>query len=228
MIDPQGNTELAYARIRQAIVEGRYGPGHRLIEQRIAEEFQLSRTPVREALRILDAEGLVVSERNKGATVRDVTTKDVRDLYALRSRLESLAAELAAERATEAHIAALGRAIVDYDAAARRGKAGSLESAQALNDANLAFHGTIVEAAQHSRLQRLLARTVDIPLVFRAFLEFNRLEIERSGLFHHLIRDAVVAREPERAGRLMIEHILQGRDVLLASLTAYEHPEAQP
>ncbi|HEX7163665.1 MAG TPA: GntR family transcriptional regulator [Trebonia sp.] len=219
MTDPRGNTELAYASIRQAIVEGRYGPGYRLIEQRIAEEFQLSRTPVREAIRILDTEGLVVTERNKGATVRGISTRDVLDLYALRSRLESLAAEMAAGRATAAHIDRLDRSIVDFDAAVRRPDAGSLEGARALNQANLAFHSTIVEAADYDRLARMLARAVDIPLVFRAFREFNRVEVERSALFHHLIRDAVAAGEPDRAGRLMTEHILQGRDVLIANLT---------
>ena len=57
----------AYTQVRAAIVENRYPPGHRLVEQRIAEELGLSRTPVREALRMLEAEGLVVSERNRGA-----------------------------------------------------------------------------------------------------------------------------------------------------------------
>jgi DNA-binding GntR family transcriptional regulator len=215
---PQGNAELAYASIRQAIVEGRYQPGHRLVEQRIAEEFQLSRTPVREALRILEAEGLVVSERNKGSSVRNLTTGDLHDLYELRARLESLAAELAAGRAEPEHLATMQQSIMDFGAAVRSGRAGDLDATRRLNQANLAFHGAIAAAARHDRLHRMLARTVDVPLVFRAFREFNRVELERSALFHRLIHDAIAAGDPARAGRLMTEHILQGRDVLLAAL----------
>ena len=63
-----GSTELAYQRIRQAIIDGSYAPGQRLIEQSISEEFDLSRTPIRESLRRLEAEGLVLIERNRGAT----------------------------------------------------------------------------------------------------------------------------------------------------------------
>src|SRR5262245_1038429 len=82
-----GSAEQAYRQIRDAIVQGRYRPGQRLIEQRISEEFGLSRTPVREGLRRLEAEGLVITERNRGAVVRPVTPGDIDDLYELRATL---------------------------------------------------------------------------------------------------------------------------------------------
>ncbi len=91
-----------YEKIYQRIVEGTYLPGQRLIEQRIAEELEVSRTPVREAFRRLETAGLIVAEKNRGAVVRAVTRADVEDLYELRSRLEALAAERAAVRATPA------------------------------------------------------------------------------------------------------------------------------
>ena len=94
-------------QVRAAIVENRYPPGQRLVEQRIAEELGLSRTPVREALRMLEAEGLVVSERNRGAMVRPLSTTEVVDLYGLRIRLESYAVEVATERATETELGEL-------------------------------------------------------------------------------------------------------------------------
>src|SRR5437879_5999382 len=100
-------TAHAYAQVRAAIVENRYPPGHRLIEQRIAEELGLSRTPVREALRMLQAEGLVVSERNRGAMVRPLSETEVVDLYGLRIRLESYAVEVASERATASELGGL-------------------------------------------------------------------------------------------------------------------------
>lgn len=220
MTDPRGVADQAYRRIRQAIVEGRYPPGHRLVEQRIAEELSLSRTPVREALHVLEAEGLVVAERNKGSTVRSLTADDVHDIYELRARLESLAAELAAVRSGPGHHERLDRALAEFDRTTASGGRRSVGRTRLISEANEEFHSAIVEAAQHPRLQRILNRTVDIPLVFRAFQSFDQSELERSALFHRLIRDAIVAGDRTRAGNLMTEHILQGRDVLLGVLTA--------
>lgn len=218
MVRVQGNSEIAYTRIRQAIVEGRYYAGQRLIEQRIAEELDLSRTPIREALRILEAEGIIVSEPNKGSRVRSITAADLVDFYALRARLESLAAELAAERADAVDIRALNAAVTKFEEASTIGKLTSITSTRAINEANASFHGAVLAAARHNRLNRLLENAVDIPLVFRAFQRFDTARLKRSAVFHGLIRDAIASREPERAGRLMTEHILQGRDVLLMNI----------
>ena len=217
---PPGNSKAAYAQIRQAIVEGRYPPGQRLVEQRIAEEFALSRTPVREALRRLEAEGLVVSEPNRGAVVRDVSVEDVADLYGLRARLEAYAAELAAGRIEPQQVEQLDAGIADFEAALGSGPADSIEVTRAIDAANRQIHATVLAAAHHERLGRLLERTVDIPLVFQAFRQFDRAETERSHLFHQLLRDAIVAGDGPRASALMFEHVLQGRDVLVGHLEA--------
>lgn len=222
--DDLGGAQRAYELLRTAIIEGRYRPGQRLVEQRIGEELALSRTPVREALRRLEAEGLVLSRRNRGAVVRPVDAKEVVDLYELRARLESLAAERAAERVTPADVAELDAAIAEFDDAlagsgsAPRPAASDLEAVRALNRANARFHDAVLRAADHVRLANLLARTVDIPLVFQAFRVFTPGERARSNLFHRLVRDAVAAAEPARAGRLMTEHVLLGRDSLLSRM----------
>ena len=210
----------AYAKVRTAIVESRYPPGHRLVEQRIAEELGLSRTPVREALRMLQAEGLVVSERNRGAMVRPLSPTEVVDLYGLRIRLESYAVEVATERATEAELGALaaaadafGAAGVDSISSGRRA-----DDVPALHAANRRFHDGILAAARHHRLTAMLARTVDIPLVFQALRSFGPAEIRRSDTFHHLIVEAMSRRDATRAAALMAEHIAQGRDAVLDQL----------
>ena len=202
----------AYAKVRAAIVENRYPPGHRLVEQRIAEELGLSRTPVREALRMLQAEGLVVSERNRGAMVRPLSETEVVDLYGLRIRLESYAVELATERADESELGA------HADAADAFGGVGAAADVVLLHDANRRFHDSILSAARHHRLAAMLARTVDIPLVFRAFQQFGPAEIERSDTFHHLIVEAMCRRDGGRASALMAEHIAQGRDAVLDAM----------
>ncbi len=212
--------DRAYDEIRRAIVEGRHAPGERLVEQRIAEDLDLSRTPVREALRRLEAEGLVVVARNRGAEVRRLDATDVADLYDLRSRLESYAAELAATRAEPADLAAITRATGAFDDAVRSiGRRGpTLAQVRALEDANAALHGALLDASHHTRIHQLVDRAVDVPLVFRALRHFGTEELDRSNLFHHLVCEAVVAREPTRAGRLMAEHILQGRDAILEQM----------
>ena len=202
----------AYTKVRAAIVENRYPPGHRLVEQRIAEELGLSRTPVREALRMLQAEGLVVSERNRGAMVRPLSETEIVDLYGLRIRLESYAVEVATERATETELGDLAEA-ADAFRAVR-----SDRDVHRLHDANRRFHDGILAASRHHRLAAMLTRTVDTPLVFRAFQSFGPAELERSDAFHHLIVEAMCRRDGARASALMGEHIAQGRDAVLDAM----------
>jgi DNA-binding GntR family transcriptional regulator len=212
----------AYVELRAAIVESRYPPGHRLVEQRIAAELGLSRTPVREALRLLEAEGLVVSERNRGAMVRLLSTTEVADLYGLRIRLESYAVEVATERATEAELGELVDAADAFGVVCRSADAASIEGVRVIHEANRRFHDGILEAARHRRLAAMLARTVDIPLVFQAFRSFGPAELERSDTFHHLTAEAMVRRDAARASALMAEHIAQGRDAILDELVRLE------
>jgi len=219
--------ELAYERLRAAIVENRYRPGQRLVEQRIAEELGVSRTPVREALRMLGAEGLVVSERNRGAMVRPLSATEVVDLYGLRIRLESYAVEVATERATDAELDELVAAADGFGDTRRAVDVDSIEGVRQIHEANRRFHDAIVTAARHPRLAAMLARTVDIPLVFQAFRTFSPADIERSDTFHHLIAEAMCRRDAPRAGALMAEHIAQGRDAVLAHVADASRP-SQP
>src|SRR5262249_20691584 len=164
---------------------------------------------VREALRLLEAEGLVVSERNRGAMVRPLSSTEVDDLYGLRIQLESYAVQCATERATEEELGELVAAADAFGDVRRSVDVDSGEGVRALNDANRRFHDAIVHAARHRRLATMLARAVDIPLVFRAFQSFGAAEVERSDTFHHLIAEAMCRRDCTRAAALMAEHIAQ-------------------
>jgi DNA-binding GntR family transcriptional regulator len=216
----------AYAQVRAAIVENRYPPGQRLVEQRIAEELGLSRTPVREALRRLEVEGLVVSERNRGAVVRPLSSTEVVDLYGLCIRLESYAVEVATERATEAELGELVAAADAFGDVRRTVDVEAIEGVRMVHEANRRFHDGLLSAARHHRLAAMLARTVDIPLVFQAFRSFGPAEIERSDTFHHLIVEAMCRRDAGRAASLMGEHIAQGRDAVLDAIATTELDEA--
>ena len=89
-----------------------------------------------------------------------------------------------------------------------------------IHEANRVVHDTIVDAARHWRLTAMLARTVDIPLVFQAFRSFGPAELERSDTFHHLIAEAMCRRDGQRAAALMAEHIAQGRDAVLDAIAS--------
>jgi DNA-binding GntR family transcriptional regulator len=206
--------------LRKAIIEGEFRPGERIIEQRVAADLGLSRTPVREAVRMLAADGLVIATRHRGAIVRPLERADVLDLYELRGRLESYAAELASGRAQAADLAEIDAGICDFSAAMGRKDLGILDRTRLFNQANRRVHTAIIEASGHARLGHILASTIDAPLVFEAFREFSQAELERSNSFHQMIRDRIAAGEPTRAAALMYEHIMEGRDRILASLDA--------
>ena len=214
-----------YDRIRRGIVEGRYAPGARLVEQRLAEEYDCSRTPIREAVRRLESDGLVVVERNRGAQVRPLSEAEVADLYGVRARLEAYAAELAAVRHEQGELVELRRAVDRFDrivsqvAGGPVGRGDDVEAVRELEAANAEVHGRLLAMSRHPRIESLVAAAVDAPLVFQALQRFAPDELERSARFHRLIADAVAAREADRAGRLMTEHVLQGRDALLQRLS---------
>lgn len=222
----QANTTDAYAQIRRWIVEGHLRPDERLVEQRLAEDLALSRTPVREALRMLQSEGLVRFEPNRGARVRSLTVADIADLYELRGRLEAMAAELAATRSTPEQLARLDAAEADFAAAVTAARHGDIDAVRQVFHHNDVFHLTLLEAAHHDRLTQALVRTVDHTLVFQAFRHYDDAGMDRSVVFHGLIAEEIRRGEGARAGRLMHEHVLQGRDRLLAVVGPHDAVDA--
>ncbi|MFV2119966.1 GntR family transcriptional regulator [Streptomyces sp. Act-28] len=131
--------------IVEGIVSGRWKPGERIVERRIATELRVSQTPVREALRELESLRLIESAPNKGVRVRNLTAADLEESYPVRAGLEQIAAELAAERlaedcsALEAHVAAL------YEADARGDGTAQVRH-------TVAFHRELVRAARNAVL----------------------------------------------------------------------------
>jgi DNA-binding GntR family transcriptional regulator len=217
---------VAYQALRTAIIEGQLQPGQRVIEQRLAEELSLSRTPIREAVRMLTSDGLLVAERHRGAVVRKLDRDDVLDLYELRGRLEGYASERAATRITPEQLAVIDRGIADFGRAVNDRNLTGLDRTRRVSAANGDIHRTIVEASGHDRLAHILSISVDAPAVFVALRGFSEAQLSQSNLFHKLIRDAIARGEPVRAGQLMHEHIMQGRDQVLAEIG--QAPAAPP
>ena len=105
--DKQSLTAKVYSHIRDDIIEGRYSTGSYLVETKLAEELDVSRTPVREALKQLELEGLVVSIPNRGMMVQGMSSHDIDDIFTVRHLLEGQAAYWAAERIDESNLARL-------------------------------------------------------------------------------------------------------------------------
>lgn len=194
--------ELAYRSIREQILSGEQAGGEWLRESDLANALGVSRTPVREALRRLSAEGFVRHERNRGAQVQSWTFKDLEDVYALRSLVEPWACGLAAAGGG-ADLVALQRLADDMDAAAALPE----PDLDALTDLNNRFHGAILESAGNERVRSILASLVQLPFVWRTFSHYTPEELHRSLAHHHEVVDALRAGNRIWAESVMRAHI---------------------
>ena len=205
--------------IREAIVDGRLHPGQRLKEEELARELGISRTPVREALLMLQAEGLVDAAPNRGATVRSHSAEDLDDLYQLRALLEGHAARRAALRLAEDGIASLRASCERFEALLRKGGETSLRE---LVKENLTFHATILDGAGSARLASMVRKVIELPLVYRSYIWYSPEQQRISGHYHVQITNALEARDAERAEIIMKEHIFEARDHLVAHVRELE------
>jgi DNA-binding GntR family transcriptional regulator len=206
--------------IREAILDGRLPPGRRLKEEELAQELGISRTPVREALLMLQAEGLVDAAPNRGATVRSHSVEDLTDLYQLRALLEGYAARRAATRLSDESVAGLRESCVRFE----RFLDGGAEL-QELVQENLVFHQTILEGAGSARLATMVRQVIELPLVYRSYIWYSQEQQQISAHYHSQITRALEARDSERAELVMKEHIFEARDLLLAHWRELEAEE---
>jgi DNA-binding GntR family transcriptional regulator len=201
--------------IREAILDGRLEPGKRLKEEELARELGISRTPVREALLMLQAEGLIMTVPNRGAVVRAHDAEDLQDLYQLRALLEGYAARLAALRISEEEVERLGESCDRFEAL-------ESEDVRELVKENLLFHNAILAAAGSARLTSMVRRVIELPLVYKSYIWYSPDQKRTSGYFHRQITTALAAHDPERAELIMKEHVFVARDLLVAHLRDLE------
>jgi DNA-binding GntR family transcriptional regulator len=188
-----------------------------LIEEQLAERLGVSRTPIRQALTRLEAEGLVELAPNRGARVRSFSVADVWDIYDLRAVLEGHAARRAAGRLGGDELARLQELAGEMEGLASRFEDHE-EEIRTLVALNQEFHGAIVEATRNKRLRRLISRTVEIPLMFKTFFWYTPHERVISNHYHRKILHALEEGDEDRAEIVMREHVYGGRDIVIASL----------
>lgn len=217
--DTGGYTPLRDAvrdEIRARIVDGRYPPDTRIIERDLADELGVSRIPVREAFRMLETEGFVTFVPRRGVLVRQLSEKDVEELFDVRQALEVLAAERAAERAGKGDILRLrqllarGRRAID---------AGDLSMVWAENQA---FHDEIIRLARNDLLASMLE-----PLQGRLHWLFRQHEDpEELWAEHSQLCDAIASGDPELARMQALQHVQINRAVAVRLLFGTYRSEA--
>ena len=211
----QSASESAYRAIRSGIIEGRYPPGSPLPESVIAESIGVSRTPVREAMRRLGAEGFVVLTRNRGGTVRPLTVEDISEILELRARLEGLAARLAAERSTQEDIESLTKlSLLIREHSSLKNP----DSIDIMVDSNVAFHRQLVRAAHSHWLEASIGGLLELPISHRAFSLYDKIDRDRSLAHHDRLIDALRSRDPDWAEAVILTHVWAARRVLRAAV----------
>jgi DNA-binding GntR family transcriptional regulator len=183
----------------ERILDGVYGPGDRIVEMRVAEEFGVSQAPVREALRELELLRLVVSEPFRGARVREVSAEELREIYPVRAALE----EVAARGATPALAADVKPLKAEIKAMRRAAKQGDVHAFIAHD---VAFHRVIVEASGNRTLQDLWGSLhVDLRTTITLIKHVDDLaEVAES---HVGVLEAIEAGDPELAASVLRRHI---------------------
>lgn len=208
---------VAAELIREAIVDGRLHPGQRLREAELARELRISRTPVREALLILQAVGLVEAAPNRGAIVHAYTADDLDDLYQLRALLEGYVARRAAARISEAEVDRLRQSCDRFDRLR-----GDKDDLRRLVKENLFFHDAIAEVAGSARLTAMLGKVIDLPLVYKSYIWYSPDQKQVSAHYHRQLVQALSAHDSERAELIMKEHLFEARDLLVSHVRELE------
>lgn len=227
-------TQAIIDALRDQVLDGKLAPGTRLHEEALAQSLGVSRTPIRDALRILANEELLIYSPNRGYVVRRFWDQDVLDAYDVRGTLEGMACRVVAERdLTEAARGRLQDILRQSDAVVNGPAWGSDEQAE-WRRLNTAFHFTLIELSGNQLLLTTSRQMRRIPRIYDRRLEpedaffqtiYTRERRQRSHSEHLEIFDAIARRQGTRAESLMREHVYRNRAALQERLPALERDE---
>jgi GntR family transcriptional regulator, gluconate operon transcriptional repressor len=210
---PRSLAEDAADRIREQILAGGFGQGEHLVEAKIAEQLNISRGPVREAFKLLRAEGLLKEEPRRGTFVVSLSADDVREIYGLRAALEGRAARLLARSRDPDALAKLVELADDIDAAVAGG------DPVAVSRADLAFHEGVCELCGNALIHEVFMRYVP---TLRALLRLDEQvlrSLDEVSNQHRPLVEAIRSGAEDESGRLLAEHAEHAGD-LIAELVA--------
>ena len=191
-------------QLRQTILDGRLKPGQRIVENEIAQAMEMSRGPVRDALRILESERLIVRYPRRGTFVAWLTLRDAEEIYSLRGSLETLAIEYAIKSATDKQIDELDQ-VVDQMAVTLKQDYTRFEA----TDLDLQFHHVLCRISGHSRvLGSWTALRAQVRLLILTHRSLQPLDFRRTGVeWHRQLVQALRDRDLDRAVQALRKHL---------------------
>jgi DNA-binding GntR family transcriptional regulator len=202
-LDPRRQVSAqVYETLRKAIVTLRLPPGRSISENLICRHIGVSRTPVREAMTLLVQEGFLRSEPRRGVFIIRKTKREIIEIIEVSAALESMAARLAASRASADEIAGLRRMFDDFV------NENPEEHIDEYSDANLEFHQAIVRMSRSELIERTIENLFVHVRAIRRVTIGQAHRAERSIVDHMNIIEALTARDADRAGRLVLDHAL--------------------
>jgi DNA-binding GntR family transcriptional regulator len=204
--------EKAYASLHDAILSGELAPGERLRIEQLAEHLDMSPMPIREAIRRLDAAGLVELSPHKATRVTELSLVDLEDVYQARLALEPLAVELAARRFSEEAGSAASASLARYVDARRRGDAGEIWTA------HTAFHFAIYEEAGSRWLLRLITPLWETSERYRRASPDVQRSLSERQAEHEAILEACIRRKPKVAAAAMWNHLALTANLLAGAM----------
>jgi DNA-binding GntR family transcriptional regulator len=208
----QGLAPAIAEELKRLIYNGEIQPGERLNEAALALDIGTSRGPIREAIRMLTGQGLVTAVPNRGVFVREISVREMLEIYELRALIFGFAAERACEHLDDAHRAKLERLLSKMDAACEAGNGTSYY------ELNLGFHTLILQLCGNARAHQAYDEHVKQLHLFRRSFFNSPGNMRRSNAEHRAIFEAISSGDARRARTLAERHVLSGRDRLLARL----------
>ena len=201
--------DVVFNTLRQGILKGELEPGERLMEVQLANRLGVSRTPIREAIRKLELEGLVVMIPRKGAEVAKISEKNLQDVLELRCALEELAIELACERISEDMLKELDRMFIEFQNGIRN------VDLTVIAELDEKFHDVIYEATQNQKLIQMINNLRE--QMYRYRLEYIKDANKRDAIVedHRLILEALKNKDVETARKAVRDHIIHQRTTIL-------------
>ena len=204
--------DVVFNTLRQAILTGELKPGERLMEIHLANRLGVSRTPIREAIRKLELEGLVTMIPRRGAEVAQITEKSMKDVLEVRRTLDALSAELACERISAEEEEALKKACLNFEAAVKT------KDTKAIAKADVAIHDIIAAATGNQRLIQLINNLAEQMYRYRFEYIKDATQHERIIEEHRIIYESIVKKDKEAAAEMAKTHIDNQEKAVIARI----------
>lgn len=207
--------EIVFEELRSLILTGRIEPGTRMMEIELADEMGVSRTPIREAIRKLEEEGLVIIEPRKGAYVSEISIPDIVNILEVRENLDGLAAFFAAQRISESGKERLHEVYEQFNKAVEGGNMDEMIKYDTL------FHKIIVDETQNSYLVNIMERIQELVVRFRYiyYKDFKRAEDMPNE--HKIITDAIISGDADTARMESELHIRKLKELILSESDSF-------